>query len=125
MISADANSSISARVTLADKPTHSVESVAGFIVRAVLVVLTHHRDTGQQRISLCASRTHTLCSVRLHVALRPLATLTAWPVRTRIQAVAIDTGLVIDTVRIRLTLRCAGERENKTKVSELSSSSCT
>jgi len=106
MVSSDASRSDSAGVIVAHRSADAVQAVARFVVSAVLVVLTHSGDTGYERISLSSGRAYAVGAVSLHQALRPTTAVNRRSVNARVQTVAIDTRLVVNTIRVRLTLGC-------------------
>lgn len=103
MLSSDAVSSVRTGVTFADRSTYSVQSVAGLVIGAILVVVTHCRDASYSRVTLGASGTDALRSVRDRDA---LCTTTAHDVAEQAgrDTVVVLAGLVVGTVVIRLAL---------------------
>lgn len=103
MLSSDAVSSVRTGVTFADRSTYSVQSVAGLVIGAILVVVTHYRDASYSRVTLGASGTDALRSVRDRDA---LCTTTAHDVAEQAgrDTVVVLAGLVVGTVVIRLAL---------------------
>lgn len=99
MVSGDTPGSFGAGIILANGSTDSVQSVAGFVICTVLVVMTHRGDAGDSRVTLGASWTDTLCPVRNCNAFCPTTTRDISN-QARGNAIVVLAGLVIGTIAI-------------------------
>lgn len=104
MIACDAGRRFGAGVIVAYRLADSVQSVAGFVIGAVFVVVANRGNACHSRITLGALRTHALCPVGHGAAFSAStahdATVEAWG-----DAVVISAGLVVRTVVVRLAFR--------------------
>lgn len=102
MIARDAGRGFGAGVLLANSSANSVQSVAGFVIGAILVVMTDRGDARDARIALSTRRTDALSSMGHRAA---LGTAAAHDVaaETGSDAVVVAAGLVVRTVVVRLT----------------------
>jgi len=80
----------------------AIQTIAGLVIRAILVVLAMTCDARNEGTSLCASRTLADGLVILWQALGSTAT-THLAMGTRIHAVLIQASLVVRAIRINLT----------------------
>lgn len=100
MVLGDALGGVRADVVVANWSTDSVQSVAGLVVGAVLVVVAHRRDTGYSWVTLGTTRTNALSSVRDSDALCA-ATARNTVDETRSDAVIVSTRFVVGAVVVR------------------------
>lgn len=105
MVARDASRRFSTSILVANRPADSVQSVAGLMIGAVLVVMTNRGDASHARITLRPLRANALGSMGHCRALR---TTTAHDVTDEAggNAVVISASLVVRAVVVRLTFRC-------------------
>lgn len=108
MVARDAGRRFGTSVVVADRPADPVQSVARFVIGAVLVVVANGRNARHSRITLSALPADALGSVRHRSAFRATAAHDVTD-EARSDAVVVSAGLVVRTVIVRLALRCRRE----------------
>ena len=95
MLLAHAGGRVRATVFVANRSTHSVETVTGFVISAVFVVLANTSDASHQGVSLHTGWTLTRRSVVLDETLSTAAAALGY---ARVSAVFVDAGFIVGTV---------------------------
>lgn len=90
---------LSTSVLFANGPTPPVKPVTRLVIRAIFVVLAHHRHARHHRRPLRARGADAVGPVCLHNA---LGSVTAVLCGTRVQAVAVDARFVVHAIAIGL-----------------------
>lgn len=104
MIARDANRGLATGIVITNRPADSVQSVAGLVIGAVLVVMADRGNARYARIALGTLRADALGSVRHRSAFRTPTTHDISD-ETRSDAVVVPAGLVVRTVVVCLTFR--------------------